>query len=112
LLQLNGYFSRFDRLWCRGGDQTLFVSQSLFKQLKGYKESHLIMEEYDFIIRARQTHAFKIIPNEVLVSARKYEGRSFFKVQFANLIVFNMFRFGASQQRLVQTYKKLLGNGG
>ncbi len=79
LLKFNGYFSRFDLLWCRGGDQTLFVTRSLFEELGGYKDHFLIMEEYDFIIRARQKQAFKIVPNEVLVSARKYEKRSFFK---------------------------------
>ena len=108
LLKLNGYFSRFDQLWCRGGDQALFVTHSLFEELGGYKDHFLIMEEYDFIIRARKKQAFKIIPNEVLVSARKYDERSFFKVQFANLVVFNMFRFGASQEAMVRTYKRLL----
>jgi len=109
LVKLNGFFSRFDALFCRGGDQTLFVTKPLFEQLKGYKESCLIMEEYDFIIRARKKHAFKIIPSKVLVSARKYHQRSYFKVQFANLVVFNMFRFGFSQERLIQTYRLLLG---
>lgn len=109
LLKINGFFSRFDKLWCRGGDQTLFVTQQLFEELQGYKEELLLMEEYDFMIRARENYSFKIIPTEVLISARKYEKRSFFKVQFANLVVFNMFRFGASQKRLVETYKRLLG---
>ena len=109
LVKLNGFFSRFDALFCRGGDQTLFVTKLLFEQLNGYKESLLIMEEYDFIIRARKKHTFKIIPSKVLVSARKYEDRSYLKVQFANLVVFNMFRFGVSQERLIQTYRKLLG---
>ena len=109
LLKLNGFFSRFDRLWCRGGDQTLFVTKRLFDELDGYRPDMKIMEEYDFIIRARQQAQFKIIPHRVLVSARKYQNRSFFKVQFANLVVFNLFRFGASQERLVRTYRQLLG---
>jgi len=109
LVKLNGFFSRFDVLFCRGGDQTLFVTKSLFDQLDGYKEALLIMEEYDFLIRARKNHPFKIIPSKVLISARKYEHRSYLKVQFANLVVFNMFRFGASQERLVRTYRQLLG---
>ncbi|MEM6317310.1 MAG: TIGR04283 family arsenosugar biosynthesis glycosyltransferase [Bacteroidota bacterium] len=108
LVRLNGFFSRFDRLWCRGGDQTLFVTKEAFWQMDGYKEELQIMEEYDFLIRARKKHAFKIIPNKVVVSARKYENRSFFKVQFANLVVFNMFKMGYPQERLVRTYKQLL----
>lgn len=107
LVKTNSWWSQFDFLFCRGGDQTLYVTKPVFEDLHGYKEM-LIMEEYDFLIRARKKYPFKIIPNRVLVSARKYENRSYVKVQFANTVVFNMYRFGASQERLVQTYKKLL----
>lgn len=108
LVKTNGFWSRWDFLFCRGGDQTLFVTKKLFKELNGYNEELLIMEEYDFLIRARKKYLFKIIPSKVLISARKYDNRSYFKVQFANVVVFNMFRFGVSQKRLTQTYKRLL----
>lgn len=108
LLKINSYFTRFDRLWCRGGDQTLFVKKTLFEQLNGYRNDYLIMEEYDFIIRARKAHSFKIIPRDVLVSARKYEDNTYLRVQLANLIIFNMFRLGYAQDRMVRTYKWLL----
>jgi len=109
LVKTNGFWSRLDFLFCRGGDQTLFVTKKIFTALNGYKEELLIMEEYDFIIRARKIYPFKIIPSKVLISARKYDNRSFLKVQFANIVVFNMFRFGASPEQMVQTYKQLLG---
>ncbi|MFT4664438.1 MAG: rSAM/selenodomain-associated transferase 2 [Polaribacter sp.] len=109
LLKLNSYFTRFDKMWCRGGDQTLFVTRELFSELNGYDESHLIMEEYDLIARARQNYPFKIIPKDVLVSARKYEENSYLKVQLANLTVFNMYRLGYSQERMKHWYKKVLG---
>jgi rSAM/selenodomain-associated transferase 2 len=109
LLRINSYFTRFDKMWCRGGDQTLFVTRQLFEELKGFDETHLIMEEYDFIARARQKHPFKIIPKSVLVSARKYDQNSYLKVQLANLIVFNMYRFGCSQNYMRHWYKKVLG---
>lgn len=109
LVKTNSFWSKLDYIFCRGGDQTLFVIKRLFEELAGYKEELIIMEEYDFLIRARKKYPFKIIPSRVLVSARKYDNRSFFKVQFANIVVFNMFRFGASQKRMVQTYKQLLG---
>ncbi len=108
LVKTNSFWSRLDFLFCRGGDQTLFVTKKLFEELNGYKEEFLIMEEYDFLIRARKQYPFKIIPSKVLVSARKYDKRSYLKVQFANAVVFNMFRFGASQKRMVKTYKQLL----
>ncbi len=108
LLRLNSYFTRFDRLWCRGGDQTLFVTRELFNELQGYDDDYLIMEEYDFIFRARKAHPFRIIPRDVLVSARKYHDNSYLRVQAANFIVFNMFRLGFSPQAIADTYRRLL----
>ena len=108
ILKINAYFTRFDKIWCRGGDQTLFVRQSVFETLGGYRSDFLIMEEYEFIERARQQYAFKIMPADVMVSARKYETNSWLRVQIANLTVFRMYRMGVSQARLVGTYQRML----
>jgi len=109
LLRINAWFTRFDKMWCRGGDQTLFVTRKLFDELNGYCPKHKIMEEYDFIRRAREKYPFKIMSKAVLVSARKYDNNGYLKVQIANLLVFNMYRFGASQDRMVKFYRKMLG---
>ena len=108
ILKINAYFTRFDKMWCRGGDQTLYVTRSLFKELKGYCSKHYIMEEYDFIARARKENRFKIMPKSVLVSARKYENNGYLKVQFANLMVFNMYRLGFSQEKMMKFYRSML----
>lgn len=109
LLKINAYFTRFDKIWCRGGDQTLFVTKSAFEKLEGYRSDFLIMEDYDFIIRARKFFKFKIIPKNVIVSARKYETNSYFRVQFANLKVMRMFLSqNYSQKEMAETYKKML----
>lgn len=109
LLKINAFCTRFRALWCRGGDQTLFVTRSIFDELKGYREDFIIMEEYDFIQKAfKNNYLFKIIPKTVLVSARKYEKNSYWQVQWANFTVFNMYLRGASQQKLADTYKQML----
>jgi rSAM/selenodomain-associated transferase 2 len=107
-LKINSYMTRFRFLWCRGGDQTLFVTRPLFEELGGYCPEHLIMEEFYFIRTAQKRYPFKIIPKEVLVSARKYAANGYFRVQIANLIVFNMFRFGFPPRQLVAAYRRLL----
>ena len=109
LLRINGWFTHLDQLWCRGGDQAIFITRQLFDHLGGYKAHWKIMEEYDLLLRARKEAAFKIIRKDGVVSARKYQGRNYLQVQIANFIVFNMFRRGYPQERLVQTYKRLLG---
>lgn len=108
LLKINAYFTRFDFLWCRGGDQSIYVDKSVFKAAGGYREDYQIMEEYDLLQRVRKEYPFKIMPKATLISARKYRDNSYLRVQLANLIVFNMYRMGFSQQRMMDTYRGLL----
>lgn len=110
LLKINSYCTRFDRIMCRGGDQTLYITRSLFSELKGFRDDYIIMEDYDLIERIQDTASFKIIPKDVLVSARKYEQNNYLKVQVSNFIVFMMYFWGCSQERLVNAYKKLLAH--
>lgn len=108
LLKVNAYFTRFDAIMCRGGDQTLFVRKSIFNLLGGYDESYTIMEDYNFILRLRKEYKFKVIQKDIIVSARKYEMNSWFRVQIANLSVFMMFFFRRSPGEMKQIYKILL----
>ncbi|MBL7818704.1 MAG: TIGR04283 family arsenosugar biosynthesis glycosyltransferase [Saprospiraceae bacterium] len=108
MLRINSYFTRFSPLWCRGGDETLFIKKHDFEQLNGFDESYCIMEEYDFIKRSQGILPFKIIPKYALVSARKYDTNSWLRVQIANFIAFNMFRLGISTSIIAQTYRKML----
>ena len=108
LLKINSYFSRFDRFTCRGGDQTLFVTRSLFERLGGYDSYYVVMEDFDFIRRARKQARFQVMPKDAYVSARKYNDNSYWRVTVANGIVFTMFRLGVSPQQLLRTYKKMV----
>ncbi len=107
-LKINAYFTRFNKLFCRGGDQTLFITKELFNQLEGYQEEMEIMEEYDLIRRAKKLVKFKVIPKDVIVSARKYDKNSYFKVSTANLVVFLMFYMGFSAKRMKRFYGSLV----
>lgn len=110
MLKFNAYCTRFDRLMCRGGDQSLFVTRTLFEKLNGYCEQHKIMEDYDIIIRAKKLEKFKIIPKNIVVSARKYEYNSYVKVNFANLLAFLMYYIKVDHDRIISVYKKLLNH--
>lgn len=110
MLKMNSYFTRFDRLMCRGGDQTLFITRDLFYELNGFRNDYKIMEDFEFIRRLRQRESFTIIPKDTVVSARKYRDNSYLKVNIVNLIVFTMFYLGASQETMVHAYKQLIAN--
>jgi rSAM/selenodomain-associated transferase 2 len=107
-LRINSYFTRFDRIWCRGGDQTLFIKRDLFEKLGRFDAEKQIMEEYYFMEKARLNYRFVIIPKDVLVSARKYEGNNYFRVQWANFIAFRMYRKGISSEEIKSRYYQIL----
>jgi rSAM/selenodomain-associated transferase 2 len=104
LLKINNFFTRFDFDFCRGGDQTLFITTQLFKKIGGFDEYYCIMEEYDLMRRTAPHTKFAIIPKYVLVSARKYEKNSYFKVMYANFIAFRMFKKGHLPQQIKAIY--------
>ena len=108
MLRVNSYGTRFEGLMSRGGDQTLYVTRSLFDRLGGFDERFVIMEDFEIITRIRQVARFLIIPKDVLVSARKYETNSWLRVQLANLTAFGMFFMKLPPVRIAQTYKAML----
>ena len=108
LLKLNAGFTRRDSVIIGGGDQTLFIKRAVFETLGGFDENHIIMEDYHLYWRAKRQFKHTIIKNDATVSARKYAKNSYLHVQLANFIVFNGYRLGFSQEKLVRWYKKLL----
>ena len=108
LLKINAWFTRFNWFICYGGDQTLFITRKLFEQSGGFKNEMLIMEEYEFAERLMKQGRYKIFNDAALVSARKYEGRSWLQVQLTNRKAVKLFKKGASQEEIVSTYKKML----
>lgn len=108
ILKINAWFTRFDRIMCRGGDQTLYVRKEVFDQLNGFDEYYSIMEDYDFILRLRKRFRFYIIPKNVRVSARKYDTNSWLQVQRANFTVFMMFFQKRPPDEMKARYRQLL----
>lgn len=108
LLRINAYCTRFDRIMVRGGDQTLFITRSLFDQLGGFREDYRIMEDYDLIEKIQNAANFRIIQKDAIVSSRKYEDNGYFRVQIANLTVFMMYFAGASQEMMCHAYSNML----
>ena len=108
LLRFNEFMIRFDGIMCRGGDQTLFVTKKIFEEIKGFDEKFVIMEDYDFIRRAKKGNIFKIIPKNAVVSARKYMSNSYARIQLSNLAVFMMYFLKFSPVAMSKFYKKMI----
>lgn len=107
-LKFNAFFTRFDMFMCYGGDQTLFVTRELFNKLIGYDENLLIMEEYDFTVRAKSKGRYTILPNAALISTRKYDDNSWWKIQRANYEIVQLYKKGAPQSLMVKRYNELI----
>ncbi|MEO6230662.1 MAG: TIGR04283 family arsenosugar biosynthesis glycosyltransferase [Ferruginibacter sp.] len=107
-LKLNAFFTRFDLFVCYGGDQTLFVSNNFFKQMNGFDDALMIMEEYDFTKRSKLAGRYKIMPKTTLISTRKYDENGWLKVQRANYTIVKMYKNGSSQAAIVERYKSLI----
>jgi rSAM/selenodomain-associated transferase 2 len=108
IMKVNAWFTRFDWFVCMGGDQTLFVTAALFKETGGYNSSMLIMEEYEFCVRAKKMARYKIFPATVLISTRKYKGRGWWQVQRANYKAVQLYKKGLSQKVIAETYRQML----
>jgi rSAM/selenodomain-associated transferase 2 len=108
LLKINSWFTRFNGIMSGGGDQTLFITQSVFRELGGFDETYTIMEDFDLVRRIRRSYKFCIIPKSILVSARKYDTNSWIKVQIANLTVITLFLMKSHPNKLKSIYQKML----
>lgn len=108
LLKLNSWFTQYNGLLSGGGDQTLFIKNEVFVELKGFDESFCIMEDFELVRRLKKKYSFHVIPKKITVSARKYETNSWLRVQVANLIVFTLFFFKTPPSKLKELYTRLL----
>ncbi|REG92722.1 TIGR04283 family arsenosugar biosynthesis glycosyltransferase [Algoriphagus antarcticus] len=108
LLKFNSWFTRFNGLLSGGGDQSLFIKKSFFETLGGFDESFCIMEDFELVRRIRQKSDFHVLPDEMIVSARKYSENSWLKVQLANLMAFSLFLLKAKPASIKSLYLNFL----
>ncbi|QHI37039.1 Undecaprenyl-phosphate 4-deoxy-4-formamido-L-arabinose transferase [Kordia antarctica] len=106
VLLVSQFFTRFNRSWCRGGDQSLFIQKSLFETLNGYDESYAIYEDCEFINRLYENDQFTIIPKSVKTSARKYREQGTWRLQYHFAVIHIKKSKGASPEQLYTYYKK------
>ena len=107
-LRLNAWFTRFNLDAVRFGDQSLFVEKNIFAQAGGFNEKMLLLEDQEIIARLRRLASFKVLPQCVTTSSRKYKQVGTFKLQAGYFLIYALYRFGFSQEQLVRTYKWLL----
>ena len=105
-LKLAGQLTRLPWKSCRGGDQSQFITKSLFNKIGGFDESFKIYEDNDLISKLYAINEFVVIPNWLTTSARCYNINGIWRLQFHYWTIHLKKWFGASAEDLNQYYLK------
>lgn len=105
-LRLAGWLTRFRWKACRGGDQSQFITKSLFKDLKGFDENFTIYEDYDLINKLYYRKQFVVIPEWITTSSRRYTKNGIWKLQYHFWVIYIKKFFGANPSELNHYYLK------
>ncbi|APQ16903.1 TIGR04283 family arsenosugar biosynthesis glycosyltransferase [Maribacter hydrothermalis] len=105
-LKFFSWCTRINHQICRGGDQSLFITSTLFHKNNGFNEKFIIYEDNEFIQRMYKLMPFKIIPSAVTTSARRYEERGMIRLQWHFAMIHLKYFLGANPQELHQYYLK------
>ncbi len=105
-LRLAGWLTQFSWRACRGGDQSQFISASLFEQVGGFDESYIIYEDNDLINKLYARNTFVVINKKLTTSARRYDDNGIWRLQYHFWTIYVKKWFGASPDSLYQYYKR------
>lgn len=104
-LNLMGWFTKFNHKACRGGDQSLFITNKLFQDFNGFNEKFVVYEDNELIGRLYRNNTFCVIPKSITTSARKYEEIGVWKLQYCFANIYLKRLRGASPEELHRYYK-------
>ena len=106
VLLVSQWFTRFNHISCRGGDQSLFIQKKLFEKLKGFNENYIIYEDNEIIKRLYLENQFVVIPKYITTSARRYRINGVWCLQYHFAVIHLKKWLGASPDKLLSYYKK------
>lgn len=106
ILAFFAWFTRFNWLLCRGGDQSLFVPGRLFRQLGGFDEAYAVYEDNEFIRRLSRSATFTVLPQRIMTSARKYRRIGVLRLQYYFGVIHLKNYLGAKPDSLYRYYRR------
>ena len=105
-LKLTGWLTKFNLKVCRGGDQSLFITKTLFNTIGGYNENYTIYEDNILIGELYKRNQFTVINQKITTSARLYKKVGIWKLQYHFLAIYLKKWLGASADEMLAYYKK------
>ena len=108
-LKINASFTSRDGMFTGGGDQCLFIKKKVFNDLGRFDEDQVLMEDFEFFERMKKNNVrYKIIKNDLIVSARKYRNNSYLRVNLSNMLLIVLFKLGYPAKKLRALHNRLL----
>ena len=109
-LKSYAWFTRFDIDLFRFGDQSLLVEKELFVAIGGFDETLIVMEDQEIVRRIKKHARFRVIPDYVTTSGRRYERIGIFKLQVIFAIIVFLFYMGVKQETIVKFYRSQMNS--
>lgn len=107
-LLLASWLTKFSWRACRGGDQSQFITKTLYNEIGGYDESYTIYEDNILINELYARKEFVVIQEKIKTSARLYKKHGVWKLQYHFWTIYVKKWFGASADDLYCYYKKYI----
>ena len=107
-LRLASWLTQFHWRACRGGDQSQFITKKLFQDIGGYDENYIIYEDNILINALYKRKQFKVINKKLITSARRYQEKGIWRLQYHFWTIYVKKWFGASSDDLYNYYKKYI----
>jgi len=105
-LRLASWLTQFRWRACRGGDQSQFITKTLFDEIGGFDENYIIYEDNILINELYKRKQFTVINKKLITSARRYKKYGIWKLQYHFWAIYVKKWFGASAEELHIYYSK------
>lgn len=105
-LQLASWLTKFSWRACRGGDQSLFITKSLFEDIGGFDEAYIIYEDNIILNALYKKNQFVVINKTLKTSARMYRKHGIWKLQYLYWRIYIKRWLGADANTLHKYYEK------
>ena len=103
LLRFSSWWTRYDSVFTRFGDQGILIRRDFYTSLGGF-QSWPLFEDVDLIRRARRQGRIDVLPAKVLTSARRFRRHGPLRQQIRNSFLLLRFLAGADPRRLARHY--------
>ena len=103
LLRFYAGFTRFNSTLFTYGDQGLFLSKSVFDELKGYPETPFL-EDVEMVKNIKKRGRMGKSPVRITTSAQRFRESGLISQQLRNIAIVVLYKMGISPEHLIKFY--------